>query len=87
VAQAQEETDLDHHTCTEDTRFFAEFFITFLQQNKVRLVRKWFELRNSPEAAKFGGNRGILEWSIMEWEKIYFLNLSHFHKIKLTFER
>jgi hypothetical protein len=37
VAQAQEETDRDHHTCTEDTRFCAESLITLRQQNKVGL--------------------------------------------------
>jgi hypothetical protein len=32
VAQAEEETDRDHHICTQDTKFCAEFLITFLQQ-------------------------------------------------------
>jgi hypothetical protein len=84
VAQAQEETDRAHHTCTEDTRLFAEFLITFLQQNKVGLVREWFELHNSLETAEFEGNRGILEWN-GNGKKIYFLNISHFYKRKLTF--
>jgi hypothetical protein len=42
----------------ESRRAFCETLKWNVQENRIGLVREWFEQRNSPETAEFGGNRG-----------------------------